>query len=309
MSVKPRIEEIPLPEFDLSLSRMRVMNIDRINQIERSMQLHGQLQPVVARVCEHGYQIIDGHKRVYVANDLFMVTLQCLVLDVDEAQARVLMLSYNRTPQTMESWEEALVLKDLVERYDVSQRELSKMTGYSRSWVSRRLALVSRIDEEVASQIKMGVLSGSHARALMRLPRGNQAEVARAIHSWGLTSRQSDRLVGAYLEAEDGTDQHRILSNPERVFFNPGSMHEPDLHDMRLSLYADDLVKAISYVIQSVQILLTRLKDQRFGRLDEIEREIIYSGFKAITDDVTQLTGIISEIANETPFTFKQEPS
>jgi len=190
MPVKPVIKEVPPSEFDLSLSRMRVMNLARIEQVERSMQLHGQLQPVVARIHGHAYQIIDGLKRVYVANDLCMGTLQCLVLDVDEAQARVLMLSYNRTPQTMESWEEAMVLKDLVERYDVSQRELSKMTGYSRSWVSRRLGLVSKIDEEVASQIRMGVLSGSHARALMRLPRGNQAEVARVIHSWRLTSRQ-----------------------------------------------------------------------------------------------------------------------
>jgi ParB family chromosome partitioning protein len=298
--VKPIIEEIPPSEFDLSLYKMRVMNIARIEQIERSMQLHGQLQPVVARVCEHGYQIIDGHKRVFVANDFFIKTLQCLVLDVDEAQARVLMLSYNRTPQTMESWEEALVLKDLVERYDVSQREFSRMTGYSRSWVSRRLALVSRIDEEVASQIKMGVLSGSHARALMRLPRGNQAEVARAIHSWRLTSRQSDSLVDAYLEAEDEAHQRKILANPERVLFKPGSEHELYWHDLGLSCYAEDLIKTMSYVIQAVQMLLTRLKDQRFGRLDEIEREIIYPGFKVIKDDITQLVGIIGEIPSDT---------
>ncbi len=300
MPVNPVIEEIPLSEFDLSLSRMRVMNLARIEQIERSMQLHGQLQPVVARVCEHGYQIIDGHKRFFVANDLFMISLQCLVLNVDETQARVLMLSYNRTPQTMESWEEALVLKDLVERYDVSQRELSKLTGYSRSWVSRRLGLVSKIDEEVASQIRMGVLSGSHARALMRLPRGNQAEVARAIHSWGLTSRQSDSLVDAYLEAADETHQRQILDNPERVIFKPGSEDELEWRDLGLSCYAEDLLKTMSYVIQAVQMLLTRLKDQRFGRLDEIEREIIYPGLNMLKDDVGQLTGILKGISIDT---------
>jgi len=264
------------------------------------MYLHGQLQPVVARVCEHGYQIIDGHKRFYVANDLFMKTLQCLVLDVDETQARVLILSYNRTPQTMESWEEALVLKDLVERYDVSQRELSKLTGYSRSWVSRRLGLVSKIDEEVASQIRMGVLSGSHARALMRLPRGNQAEVARAIHSWGFTSRQSDSLVDAYLEAEDEAHQHRILANPERVLFKPGSENELDWRDLGLSCYAEDLIKTMSYVIQAVHMLLTRLKDQRFKGLDENEQETIYPGFKVIIDGMDQLAGIIREIPIDT---------
>jgi hypothetical protein len=47
-----KIEEIPIAEFDLSLSGLRIMNIARIEQIEKSMHLHGQLQPVVARVNE-----------------------------------------------------------------------------------------------------------------------------------------------------------------------------------------------------------------------------------------------------------------
>ena len=63
--MKLKIEEIPLPEFDLSLSGLRIMNISRIEQIEKSMRLHGQLQPVVARINEGRYQIIDGFKRVY----------------------------------------------------------------------------------------------------------------------------------------------------------------------------------------------------------------------------------------------------
>ena len=60
--VSSRIEEISIDEFDLSLSGMRIMNMTRILQVEKSMRLHGQLQPVVARVHEGGYQLIDGFK-------------------------------------------------------------------------------------------------------------------------------------------------------------------------------------------------------------------------------------------------------
>ena len=70
--MNPIIKEIPLPEFDLSLSVMRIMNMTRILQVEKSMRLHGQLQPVVARVHEGGYQLIDGFKRFYAAEDLMM---------------------------------------------------------------------------------------------------------------------------------------------------------------------------------------------------------------------------------------------
>jgi ParB-like chromosome segregation protein Spo0J len=107
--VNTRIEEISIDKFDLSLSGMRIMNMTRILQVEKSMRLHGQLQPVVARVHEGGYQLIDGFKRFYAAEDLLMETLQCHLLEIDLTQAKVLLLSYNRPHQSMEAWEEAML--------------------------------------------------------------------------------------------------------------------------------------------------------------------------------------------------------
>jgi ParB-like chromosome segregation protein Spo0J len=78
--VNTRIEEISIDKFDLSLSGMRIMNMTRILQVEKSMRLHGQLQPVVARVHEGGYQLIDGFKRFYASEDLMMEGLHRLNL-------------------------------------------------------------------------------------------------------------------------------------------------------------------------------------------------------------------------------------
>jgi hypothetical protein len=89
----------------------------------------------------------------------------------------------------MEACEEAMVLKDLSKTHSLSQSNLAKLTGYSRSWVSRRMALIDKMDEGISSDIMMGVLTSSHARALTKLPRGNQGEVARVIASYRLTSR------------------------------------------------------------------------------------------------------------------------
>ena len=79
-----KIEEISIEEFDLSLSGMRIMNMTRIAQIEGSMRVHGQLQPVIARVHSEGIQLIDGFKRLYASETLMMDSLQCQLLDVDE---------------------------------------------------------------------------------------------------------------------------------------------------------------------------------------------------------------------------------
>jgi ParB/RepB/Spo0J family partition protein len=294
--VNPIIKEIPLAEFDLSLSGMRIMNMYRILQVEKSMRLHGQLQPVVARVYEAGYQIIDGFKRLYAAEDLMMETLQCRLLDIDLTQAKVLLLSYNRPHQSMEAWEEAMVLQDLQKTHSLNQSSLARMTGYSRSWVSRRLALIDKIDEGISSDIMMGVLTSSHARALTKLPRGNQGEVARVIASYRLSSRQSDTLVEAFLKAKHKDQQRYILAYPEQILRNDQSDPEEEPYDERLSSYGNDLMQGAEYLIRAVKVILTRLDDQRTGMLNETEKVIITSCFKKASGYAKKLTEVITRL-------------
>lgn len=292
----PIIQDIPLPEFDLSLSEMRIMNMTRILQVEKSMRLHGQLQPVVARVHESGYQLIDGFKRYYTAEDLMMETLQCLLLEIDLPQAKVLLMSYNRPHQSMEAWEEARVLQDLHKTHSMDQSSLAKLTGYSRSWVSRRLALIDKIDEGISSDIMMGVLTSSHARALIKLPRGNQSEVARVIASYRLSSRQSDTLVEAFLKAKNNDQQRYILTYPEHILRNNQSDPQEEPYDDRLSPYGNELMQGSEYLIRAVKAMLTRLDDQRSGMLNETEKVIITSCFKRVSVYAKKLSEVITHL-------------
>ena len=296
--VSSRIEEISIAELDLSLSGMRIMNMTRILKVEKSMRLHGQLQPVVVRVHEGGYQLIDGFKRFYAAEDLMMEALQCRLLEIDLTQAKVLLLSYNRLHQSMDAWEEAMILQDLQKTHSLDQSSLAQMTGYSRSWVSRRLSLIGKMDEEVSSEIMMGTLTSSHARALTKLPRGNQGEIARVITTHGLTSRQSDKLGEAFLIAKDENRQRYILTHPEQILRKEQEDQEEELYDVRLSSYGNDLMKSIEYVIQSVQIMLSRLGDHRTGMLNETEKVIITPGFGKVSGYADKLKEAISHLQN-----------
>jgi ParB/RepB/Spo0J family partition protein len=275
---------------------MRIMNMPRILKVEKSMRLHGQLQPVIARVYEGGYQLIDGFKRVYAAEDLMMESLQCQLLEIDLTQAKVLLLSYNRIHQSMEAWEEAMVLQNLRKTHSLDQRSLAQLTGYSRSWVNRRLALIDKMDEEVSSEIMMGTLTSSHARALTKLPRGNQGEVARVITNYGLTSRQSDKLVEAFLRANDEDQQRYILTHPEQILRKEPEEPEEEPYDERLSSYGNDLMQSMVYVIQPVQIMLSRLDDQRIGMLNEAEKLIITPGLQRVSQYCKKLTEAIDHL-------------
>lgn len=285
-----QISEIQIGEFDLSLGKMRIMNMSRVLQVEKSMRLHGQLQPVVARVHEEGVQLIDGFKRLYAAENLLIESLQCHLLEVDQDQAKVLLLSYNWSGQSLESYEEALVLQDLLVTDAKDQRELSRLTGKSTSWVSRRLSLIGKLDEEIGADIRMGVLTSSHARALMRLPRGNQVDVARVIQSHNLTSRQSEQLVDAYLAAENQRSQQRLLEAPERVLYRYNKNDPPEnMYDPRLSGYGNQVASAMHGVIIGMQELVKLLEDPCMGALHESEQMLLFPGIELIRDGVDAL--------------------
>ena len=272
--MKVQIEDICIEDFDLSLMALRLINETRTLQVERSMKVHGQLQPVVARVHEGGIQLIDGYKRLAAAEVLVMDTLECRLLEVDESQAKVMLLSYNRTNQTMEVWEEAMILKSLLEGGDLDQRRLAKIVGHSPSWVSRRLSLISKVDEEVIADIRMGVLTSRHARALMRLPRGNQSAVAQVIKQYGLSSRLSNRLVDNYLEAESEEDQQRLLENPQEVIWYEMDCIDSDPIGM-LSSYSKEVLRVVTRIWSSMKDVLFLLNDRRIGELEADDQEAV----------------------------------
>jgi ParB/RepB/Spo0J family partition protein len=294
--VKDQIKEVSIGDLDLSLSGMRIINMSRIHQVEKSMRVHGQLQPVVARVHEGGLQLFDGFKRVYACEAMLLDGIQCRVLEVDEDQAKILMLSYNWSTRSMEAYEEALVLQDLMVRHNVDQRDLARQTGRSRSWVSRRLSLIGRLDEEIGVEIRMGSLSSSHGRALMRLPRGNQVQVARAISKYNLSSRQADRLVDAYLEAEDNKTQELVLRHADRILIKAPAWAPVERCYPGLSSYASDLLCGVDGVVESMQHLLRLLDDPRVNDLRCREATIPDYGLELLTDGAACLTERISQI-------------
>jgi len=218
------------------------------------------------------------------------------VLKIDLTQAKVLLLSYNRPHQSMEAWEEARVLQDLRKTHSLDQSSLAGLTGYSRSWVSRRLALIDKIDEGISSDIMMGVLTSSHARALTKLPRGNQREVAHVIASYRLSSRQSDTLVEAFLKAKHKEQQRYILAYPEQILRNDQSDPQEEPYDDRLSPYGNELMQGAEYLIRAVKVMVARLDDQRTGMLNETEKVIITPCFKKVSGYAKKLSETITHL-------------
>ncbi len=296
--MKETIQEILLSDFDPCFSSLRIVNQSRVKQMEYSLAVHGQLQPLIVRLHKAKFQIIDGLKRYYAAKNLSMASLQGRCVDVDLAHAKVLVLRYNRASQsTMEAWEEALVLHDLKMRHGHDLNSLSKLTGYSRSWVSRRLSLIDKIDSGLSQEIKMGTLTGSHARELMRLPRGNQCSMASVIVGDQLSIRQSHTLVNAFLRAKNKTIQDYILQHPHEVL-RQHCLDELDAYDARLSALGNEILKSLRYLKKSLDIINARLSDGKTQALRATELNILFEIIDSLRFSCNRFLHLSHELYN-----------
>ena len=287
--MKAHLQDVSIDNFDLSLSRLRISKPNQVTDVEIRMTKQGQLQPLAVRQANGRYQIIDGFKRYYAAMEMALNTLQCYILDVVLQQAKILALSFNRAGRSMDIWEEAMILSDLASSHGLSQKSLAKLTGYSRSWISRRLSLIGKLSEALITEIRMNTLSSTHARALIKLPRGNQMEVADVITHWKLSSRQCDLLVEAYLKATDRAEQQHLLVHPELTLTEEPPTFPCSHYDPELSDFGNELMNGTREALSFIEFMLCELGAEQINRLVETEKAIAVS-------ELTTLSGAIQKL-------------
>ena len=258
----------------------------------RSLRRFGQLTPVIVRKEPGKYQVLDGFKRYYAAERLEWETLHAMILEVSITQGKAMILNYNKANQSMLDYDEALVLYSLKKDHLMDQQSISRLTGYSRSWVCRRLALIEKLDPGVQQELRMGMISNSQARAIVRLPRGNQQAVMRAIITHHVTSRDSSVLVEKYLQSKTNKEQQYILDHPLEVIEQ--SAHNQDIYDTRLSQHGNRLLKSIELLLIQQNIFTGQFTHYHTGHLRDNEKSIISGKLERLKKTTATILSIIS---------------
>lgn len=210
---RPRIA--PMATLKESFASLRLCTPTALMEMRLSMAMHGQLTPVT--VYDAGtelLEVIDGFKRVHAARELGLDGLRIYSLPLERAGAKVAMLILNAS-QKLSEIEEGWLIRSLHREDRLSQPEIGRRLHRNKSWVFRRLLLVESLDEQLQTDLRLGLLRASAAREVARLPRGNQREAATVIEERGLTTHQSARLVQKLLTCVDGEQRQKVLREIE----------------------------------------------------------------------------------------------
>ncbi len=142
---------------------------EKIESLSESIAEYGVLQPIVVKLNTNGfYTIIAGERRWRAARMAKLKEIPAIVKNTDEKQEKEIALIENLQRENLNAIEEALGMKELMDVYGLTQEDVAKKVGKSRSAVANSVRLLN-LPEKVKQYIKEEKLSMGHARALLAI--------------------------------------------------------------------------------------------------------------------------------------------
>jgi ParB family chromosome partitioning protein len=176
----------------------------RLEDLARSIQANGVIQPIVVRKLEGSmatrdrYQIIAGERRWRAAQRAQLTTVPIVVKDVGEADHKrqlEMALIENIQREDLNPLDAAGAYQRLVDEFQLTQDDIAAQVGKDRATVANYLRLL-KLPDEVRANVASGALSMGHARAIVALSsEADQRRLARDVVARGLSVRETEALV------------------------------------------------------------------------------------------------------------------
>jgi ParB family chromosome partitioning protein len=168
---------------------------EKIMQLAESIKEHGVIQPVVLKKDGNTYTIIAGERRWRAAKSINLKEIPAVIMDLSDKAVLEVSLIENIQREDLNPIEEAIAYKKLIEDFNLTQEDLSKRIGKSRTAVTNCMRLLN-LDDRVKEYLIDGVITEGHGRALLAIEnRDLQYKVAQTIIDEGLSVREVERLI------------------------------------------------------------------------------------------------------------------
>jgi ParB/RepB/Spo0J family partition protein len=292
------VTALSLDQLSLEFARLRLARPELIKSMEQSLAKFGQLSPLIVRQGKTSFEIIDGFKRYHAAMALGWASLEANLFQVSRRAATAMILTYNRDNHALTDYEEALVLLSLKQDHQLSQDEIAALVGYSASWVSRRLALVEKLEPTVTDELKLGVISTTQAREIVQLPRGNQSEMIKTIIDHDLNSRQTAVIIDEFLKTQDRDQQKYILDHPLEVLERDQSTTD-SFYDARLSSAGNRLLRTLKITCRQMNRLWDEVDRIAANNLTALEWLILEPELGRAIRSANQLAEVITPVVEK----------
>ena len=255
-----RIETLPLREIEPDPGQPRkTFDDETLAELSASIAEHGLLQPIAVRPrASGGYLIVAGERRWRASRMAGLTEVPVIVKDVTDEQAMELALVENLQREDLDPVEEAVGIRELMDRCGLTQEQAARKLGKSRSALANSLRLLN-LPETVLELLKSGFITIGHAKVVLGLPTPElQAEAAQMIADNQLNVRQAEALckklakpakepaappLPSALPVEVEESLKQALGSEVRVAYHDGK------GKLTVHFYSDDQLKAFANLL------------------------------------------------------------
>jgi len=192
------IKDIEIDKIKLNPYQPRkTFDENSINELAKSIQKHGLMQPIVVIEDNDEYILVAGERRLRAVKSLGKTTIKAIVSDISIDELREYALIENIQREDLNPLEIAASLKALIDEYGVTHEELAKSLGKSRTYISNMIRLLN-LPQSVKNKLLENKITYGHAKILVGLSEDKIEKTLEKIEKDNLNVRETENLVKKY---------------------------------------------------------------------------------------------------------------
>ena len=189
-------------------------NDESLYSLAESIKENGIIQPIIVRPIGNGrYQIIAGERRFRAANIAGVRAIPVVVKDVEDYKTAEIALIENLQREDLNPIEEAKGYLNLIEKYNLTQDEVAKKVGKSRSAVTNSIRLLN-LPQDVKKEVISGRLTSGQARALLAIKDEYELKkMALNVIEKGMSVREIERMANIKKGREKNLKNKKVFED------------------------------------------------------------------------------------------------
>jgi ParB family chromosome partitioning protein len=207
----------------------RVFDEGEIEALGQSIHQNGLLQPILVRkISDQAYEIVAGERRWRAAKKIGLDRLPVLVREMSDEEVMTVALVENLQRENLNALEEAHGYDRIIKKMNITQEELAKLVGKSRSHITNMCRLL-QLPEKIQNLVETGELSAGHAKILVGVEEGEK--LADLIMQKKMSVRQAEKLVQK-TKGKESIGDIKLVSSKSFVPFSHGLENHIDVADL-----------------------------------------------------------------------------
>ena len=187
-------------------------------ELADSIKEYGLIQPIVVSKKEGYYSIIAGERRWRASKIAGLSEIPAIIREDDEKVNSEISLIENMQREDLNPYEKAVGIKTLMDKYDMTQEEIGKKIGKSRSTIANTIRILN-LEPRVLEMAKEGKITEGHCKALLSItdPEKQYLSAVQMLER-GTSVRQMEKRAKVKETKEEQQRNHILYKNIEDTF-------------------------------------------------------------------------------------------